>query len=176
MAPQTTMSVKDGLLAEFDHEMATTRKHLEHVPDDKLSWTPHDKSMTLGRLASHLAECPGWTGAMTDQDEFDIAPPDGSFDYQPADFGTRAEIVDNFDKSVADARDKIAAKSDTELMAPWNFKKGGEVMFTVPKMVAIQNHVIKHAIHHRGQISVYLRQVGAPVPQTYGPTADFPDM
>ena len=80
MAPQTAMSIKDGLLADFEHEMATARKHLEQIPDDKLSWTPHEKSMTLGRLGSHLAECAAWTGAMTDQDEFDIAPPDGSFD------------------------------------------------------------------------------------------------
>ncbi len=175
MTPQT-MTMKDGLLAEFDYEMATLRKHLEQVPDDKLSWSPHAKSMTLGRLASHLAEIPSWAVSMTEQSEFDIAPPDGSFDYVPADLGSRSEILNLFDTQTAEARGLIDAKNDAELMEPWSFKKGGQVMMTYPKMVAIRNHIIKHAVHHRGQITVYLRQVGVSVPQTYGPTADYPDM
>ncbi len=175
MATQTTMSVKDALLADFDHEMTITRKHLEAIPDDKLAWAPHDKSMTLARLGSHLAEAPGWTGSMTDQDEFDIAPTSGDFKYEPPTWGSAAEMLENFDKNVSTAREQIGAKSDADLMSPWSFKMGGQTLFTVPKVEAIQSHVIKHAIHHRGQISVYLRLVGAQVPQTYGPTADFPD-
>lgn len=176
MATQTAMTMKDALLAEFEHEMKNTRRLLEVVPNKKLDWQPHEKSMTLGRLAGHLAEAVAWTGTMLNEDEFDIAPPGGEGGYTPPEFKSVKEILDTFDANVATARKQIDSKTDAQLMEPWSFKKGGEVLFTLPRLAGIRTHTIKHGVHHRGQLTVYLRQLDVEVPQTYGPTADHPEM
>ena len=164
------MAIIDALLPEYDHEMGVTRRLLERVPEEAFAWKPHDRSMTLGGLVTHLANVPTWTGAITERLEFDIGtlPPDAS----PTVPATRAELLERFDENVADARARIAAKSDAELLALWTFKKGGQIVFVMPRISALRSFLMNHSIHHRGQLSVYLRLQNVPLPSIYGPTAD----
>lgn len=164
------MSIKDAILPEFDHEMATTRKLLERIPDSELGWKPHHKSFSMGELASHIAQIPGWAGAIVDKPSFDLA--DSGEDAKPKQAPSRAQAVAEFDRSVAEARAKISAKSDAELMAMWSLKRGGTEMFSAPALVALKSFILNHTIHHRGQLSVYLRLRDVPVPSIYGPSAD----
>ncbi len=168
------MAIREGLLPEYDMEMAATRAVLERVPDAKLDWQPHEKSMTLGRLAAHLAEIPQWAEVMIGQDEFDLAPPGGS-DHTPRTLGSTSEILEQFDASAAKAREMIAATSDEDFLKPWTLKKGGEALFSAPRIGVVRRQMLHHIIHHRGQLTVFLRLNDVPVPQTYGPTADEPD-
>jgi uncharacterized damage-inducible protein DinB len=165
------MAMSETLLPEFDHEMANTRKTLERVPDDKLAWKPHDKSMTMGRLAGHLAEIPHWTKETIDKDELDIAPP-GAPPYQPAPLNSRKEMLEAFDKHVASARAAIAGAADANLMKPWSLLAGGKTVLTMPKIGVLRSFVMNHSIHHRAQLGVYLRLNNIPVPAIYGPSAD----
>jgi uncharacterized damage-inducible protein DinB len=169
------MSIAQALLPEFEQEMAATRKVLERVPDDKLEWSPHEKSMTLGRLAAHLAELPMWTAVSLDQDEFDVNPPDGDQQWESPKPTTAAEILELFDKNSADAREKIASTGDATFFEDWTLKSGGETLFAIPKVGVVRSFVLNHGIHHRGQLTVFLRLLDVSVPQTYGPTADEPD-
>ncbi len=175
MATQTpTKMIAQGLLPEFDLEMEATRKVLANVPEKKLSWQPHDKSMTLSRLAAHVAEIPGWTEQTLTQDELDIAPP-GSEEFKPAETETIAKLLKSFDENVKKARKIIETTDDQKFMKPWTLKKGGKSLFTAPRVGIMRRFVMNHLIHHRAQLTVYLRQTGAKVPQTLGPTADYPD-
>lgn len=161
------MATRDTLLAEYDHEMGTTRRLLERVPDDRLAWQPHDKSMTLGGLATHLGNIPNWGGLILNSDAFDLAgaPP-------PVLARTsRAEILQFFDASTAATRAAMD-KTDAEYLAPWVLRRGGQEMFSMPRVAAFRTFVINHIIHHRGQLSVYLRLNDVPVPAIYGPSAD----
>ena len=161
------MAIKDGLLAEFDHEMATTRKLLERVPDDKLAWKPHDKSMSLGGLGTHLANIPHWAGTILNDASFDLgaAPPNLS------EKTSRADILAAFDVSTRQTRAAMD-KSDPEYLAMWALTRGGQEMFSMPRVAAFRTFVLYHIVHHRGQLSVYLRLNNVPVPAIYGPTAD----
>jgi uncharacterized damage-inducible protein DinB len=161
------MAIKEGLLADFDHEMGTTRKLLERLPDDKLAWKPHEKSMTLGGLATHLGNIPNWAGAILNDTSFDLAaaPP------HLADKNSRAEILAAFDQARARTRAWMD-RTDAEYVAPWTLTRGGQEVFTVPRVAAFRNFVLHHIIHHRGQLSVYLRLNDVPVPAIYGPSAD----
>jgi uncharacterized damage-inducible protein DinB len=161
------MGIKDGLLAEFDHEMGTTRRLLERVPDDRLQWKPHDKSMALGELATHLTNLPNWGSIILNERSFDLAnsPP------PPPPRSSCAEIVEAFDRAVRDTR-ALMAKSDGEYSELWALKRGGHDVFAMPRVAAFRTFVINHVIHHRGQLSVYLRLNGVMVPPIYGPTAD----
>jgi uncharacterized damage-inducible protein DinB len=170
------MSIADSLLPEYDHEMASTRRALERVPEDKLAWQPHERSMTLGRLASHLSELPGWAVETVSEDSFDMDPPDGRSRYNPADYRSRQEILDAFDTGVKQARERIAATDDAAMFQPWSLQKGGETVFTLPRVAVLRSWLFNHVIHHRGQLTVYLRLTGAPVPSIYGPSADEPGM
>ncbi len=152
-------------------EMANTRQTLERVPDDKLAWRPHEKSMTLGRLAGHLAELPWWGIATMTNDTFDIAPP-GAPPQQGLAAKSRQEALDTFDKNVAAARAAIAAASDEVLMKPWSLLKGGHTLMTMPKIAVLRSFVMNHMIHHRAQLGVFLRLNNIPVPAIYGPSAD----
>ena len=163
--------IKQALLPEFDVEMARTRKTLERVPDDKLAWKPHEKSMTLGRLAGHLAELPGWGMATMSNDTFDIAPP-GAPPQQGLTATSRQEALDIFDKNIAAARAAIAGASDELLMKPWSLLKGGRTLMTLPKIAVLRSFVMNHMIHHRAQLGVFLRLNNVPVPAIYGPSAD----
>src|SRR5215203_1897901 len=162
------MSLSQALLPEFDQEMKTTRRALERVPTANLSWQPHPKSMTLGYLATHLAELPGW-GSMTVQtDELDF----GTGPYVPTILSESAQIVALFDENVAKSREALLGVSDEELMKPWTLRKGDHVIFTMPKIAVLRAMVMNHVIHHRGQLTVYLRLNDIPVPSVYGPSAD----
>lgn len=162
------MKMSDALLPEFDHEMATTRRVLERVPDDRLGWKPHDKSMSMGRLASHVAELPVWVDTILNQDGFDMAAPRD----KPRDLASSREIVELFDSVVGKARTLLAAAEDQTLLQPWSLKNGDHVIFTLPRVGVLRSMVYSHSIHHRGQLSVYLRLNDVPVPSIYGPSAD----
>jgi len=159
--------MKDGLLAEYDHEMGTTRRLLERIPDDKLAWKPHDKSRAFGEIATHLANLPTWGSTILSQASFDLAaaPPNRAAG------ASRAEILALFDATTSETR-ALMDKSDAEYMAPWSLKRGEHEMFTLPRIAAFRSFVVNHTIHHRGQLSVYLRLNEIPVPAIYGPTAD----
>jgi uncharacterized damage-inducible protein DinB len=165
------MAIREALLPEFDHEMANTRKTLERIPEDKLGWKPHEKSMTFGRLAGHLAELPGWAVSALDTDQFDMAPP-GQPPVQPANAASAREVLEMFDKNVANARKAIAAYPDEHFVQSWSLLAGGKTLMTMPRIAVIRTWVLSHNIHHRAQLGVYLRLNDIPVPAVYGPSAD----
>jgi len=165
------MPISQSLLPEFDHEMANTRKTLERIPDSKFAWKPHEKSMTLQKLATHLAELPGWAGVTLTQDFFDYAPVGGQ-PYQSPVLNSAQEIVAYFDKNVAGARAALVDVSDENLMKPWSLQAGGKPLFTMPRIAVLRSFVMNHIIHHRAQLGVYLRLNDVAVPGIYGPSAD----
>jgi uncharacterized damage-inducible protein DinB len=162
------MAMVDVLLPEFDREMAVTRKVLERVDLAQSGWKPHERSMTLGQLAQHVATIPEWGHTILDQPEFDLV--DGS--RKPHDAATSAELLSTFDDLVKKVRAVLAPKTDAELMSTWMFKHNGKEMFGSPRAVAWRSWVMSHQIHHRGQLGVYLRLTGSKVPGIYGPSAD----
>lgn len=166
------MTLSEGLLPEFDQEMANTRKALERVPVEKPGWKPHEKSMTLGRLAQHVAELPSWAIFTLEKDHLDIAPPGGPRYQPPPPPATREELLDTFDKNVTAARAAIASAADEHLMKSWTLLFGGKTIFTLPRISVLRTSVMNHIIHHRAQLGVYLRLNGVPVPAIYGPSAD----
>jgi uncharacterized damage-inducible protein DinB len=161
----------DSLLPEYDHEMSVTRKLLERVPDQDLAWKPHEKSYTLGGLAAHLANIPTWVGWTLDKDHFDMSTT-AAADARPRQPTARAEVLETFDRNVSAARAKMASRTDGELLTPWTLKSHGQILFTMPKVAVLRSFVMNHTIHHRGQLSVYLRLRDVPLPMMYGPTAD----
>jgi uncharacterized damage-inducible protein DinB len=163
------MAILDALLPEFDHEMATTRRLLDRVPEEKFAWKPHEKSMTLGQLAGHLANIPYWCSATLD---FTVLDLDTIPDARPTAPPSRAGLLDEFDRKVAAARAKLMETTDPGFLAPWTLKKGQQEFFTMPRISAIRSFVMNHSIHHRGQLTVYLRLNDVPLPPIYGPTAD----
>ena len=165
------MSLSDAFLGEFDHEMANTRKALERIPDDTFGWRPHEKSFTMQDLASHVANIPTWTGFTLTQDSFDVAPNEGD-KYELPRADTAAALVSMFDENVKQARKAIAECSDAEFMKPWALLSGGQVIFTMPKVAVMRTFIMNHLIHHRAQLTVYLRLNDVPVPALYGPSAD----
>jgi uncharacterized damage-inducible protein DinB len=165
------MAITDALLPEYDHEMGTTRRLLDRVPEAEFGWKPHQKSMSLGELAGHLANIPTWMGTVIASAEFDMSTADRG-QLRPAAPASRAALLEQFDSKVAEARANLVGKTDAELLAPWTLKKDGEEVFTLPKVSALRSFVMNHSIHHRGQLSVYLRMQNVPLPSIYGPTAD----
>jgi uncharacterized damage-inducible protein DinB len=161
------MNISQGLLPEFDQEMAGTRKSLERVPEGKTEWQPHPKSMTLGRLAGHLAELPTWVVETIKRDELSL-----NGQYTPFISSSPKELLAMFDAKVAEARALIQSASDEDLMKPWTLKVRGQTAFTMPKIAVLRGMVMNHIIHHRGQLTVYLRLNDVPVPSLYGPSAD----
>ena len=168
------MSIASRYVPAFDHLVHGTKVHLAAIPDDQLSWRPHPKSWTIGELGSHLANLPSWTGATLGQDELDIAPAEGPPPQQP-EYGSSAAMVEAFEKNCATARSIIEGTSDEEFRKDWTLLAGGEPRFSMPKIAVLRAFVMDHMIHHRGQLTVYLRLLDVPVQQTFGPTADFPD-
>jgi uncharacterized damage-inducible protein DinB len=167
------MSIAQSLLPEFDQEMAVTRLLLERVPEAQAAWKPHPKSMGLGQLAIHLATLPSWAIPTITQSELDINPPGGP-GYKTPPFTSTAGVVSTFDQSVTMAREALAGASDAALLEPWTFKNHGAVIFTMPRIAVLRSMVFNHVVHHRGQLSVYLRLHDVPLPPMYGPTADSP--
>ena len=165
------MTLSEILLPEFDHEMANTRKSLERVPEDKFAWKPHEKSTSLGGLATHLATIPSWTVQTFDRDELDLAPAGGP-PYRVEEAKSRSELLETFDKNVASARAALQGASDQDWQGMWSLLAGGKKIFTLPRTAVMRGFIISHSIHHRAQLGVYLRLLDVPVPSIYGPSAD----
>jgi len=165
------MTYAQMTLPEFQHEMATTRKMLERVPEDKLDWKPHAKSNTIGWNACHLAEIPGWAVNILTEPFFDMDPT-GKDPYRTPELKTRQAMLDLFDANVAEATKAIAALPDSAIMDPWEFRNNGTVLLTMPRAVAFRTWILSHIIHHRAILSVYYRLNDVPVPAIYGPSAD----
>jgi uncharacterized damage-inducible protein DinB len=164
------MAIKDGMIMEFKHEMANTRKMLERVPFEKGTYKPHEKSRAAVNLAHHVANVPTWIGRVITTNEFDVAIP-GAFPKVETPT-TSEELLAFFDKTNAEALKHLESATDEQLMTPWTFRMGGNAIFTLPKVAAIRNMALNHQYHHRGQLSVYLRLMDVPVPGMYGPSAD----
>lgn len=162
------MPMIDAVLAEFDHESATTRRLLERVPEEKFDWRPHEKSMSLLELTRHIAEMPGWMAAVGGKDELDMA----AGGLERSEVGSRDELLAVFDRSVATFREGASALDDEALEKPWRLRTGDEIHFEIPRGAAIRTFIMSHLIHHRGQLSVYLRLLGVALPSIYGPSAD----
>jgi uncharacterized damage-inducible protein DinB len=161
------MTISEMLLPEFDQEIENTHRILECVPEDKFAWKPHAKSMTLGRLASHVAEMAGWAVVTINQDRLDLTP-----DMKAFNAATKAELMETLDKNTTAARAAIARASDEHLGKTWTFTYGGQTILSQPRTVVLRNMVMSHMIHHRGQLSVYLRLNEVAIPGMYGPSAD----
>jgi uncharacterized damage-inducible protein DinB len=164
------MNMIDPVLAELAHEAATTRRLLERLPQAHLTWKPHEKSMTLGRLAGHIAEIPVRISSILEPDEFDFAT--GGGDSHTA--SSVADLLAFFDQSVSQATERLKKQTTDRLLATWRLKKGGKQLLEMPRMGAIRFLLLNHLVHHRGQLSVYLRLQNVPLPSIYGPTADEP--
>ena len=162
------MTMIDSLIMEFERETQTTRKHLERLPDDRLTWRPHEKSFTAGALASHIVECVGWADSIFNLDELDI----DLATYRPYQAASTADLLKTLDNHVAIVKPAMAGLADAALMQTWRFKVTGQLRFERPKAAVFRDFVLSHLIHHRGQLSVYLRLLDVPVPGSYGPTAD----
>jgi uncharacterized damage-inducible protein DinB len=161
------VSISDTLIAELDQEAPATRKALERVPEDKLVWKPHEKSMPLGRLATHIAEVPAWGKVTIAQDTLAL---DSSF--EPTILGSVSEVLDLFDKNVSMFRDLLTTTPDEEFAGTWTMTHSGKEVFADTKLSVVRRMVMNHLVHHRGQLSVYLRLNDVPLPMTYGPSAD----
>jgi uncharacterized damage-inducible protein DinB len=162
------VSERDAFIVEFDHEMAATRRVLERVPDDAFGWAPHERSFSLGALATHLAVLPHWGRQILEGDFYDLTGASG----RGAARASRSDVLDLFDAHVAEVRRCLRSRSDAELSAVWTLRRGGHVVLTMPRLAALRRFLLHHLIHHRGQLTVYLRLQNVPVPPLYGPTAD----
>ena len=161
------MSFAETLLPEFDQEMASTRKAIARVPTDKGAWKPHPKSFALGHLTQLIASMPGWITNMATKTELNLATSPG-YSLQSTE-----SLLETFDKLVVEARAAISNLKEADVSVPWSLKMGEQVLFTSPRGDTIRQ-TVNHLIHHRGQLTVYLRLVDVPVPSMYGPTADEP--
>ena len=162
------MSINAPLLAEFQHESATTRKCLERLPESDFDWKPHEKSMTLGGLATHIAEMTGWIPSTFETEEVDLA----SSGYVPPVITTSEDLVKLFDDNLAKAVETLKNASDESMMQTWTLRNGEHTIFSLPRAAVVRTLFINHVIHHRGQLAVYMRLRDIPVPSIYGPSAD----
>jgi uncharacterized damage-inducible protein DinB len=164
------MTISESLLPEFDREMKCTRRTLERIPEDRLAWRPHAKSMTLARLAGHVVEIPGLGVPALRSPELDLSDrPAGN---QPLLAESQKHALHLFDTLVAETRAAIAEASDAQWAERWKMRAGNLVFFHGPRQMAIRAIVMNHLIHHRAQLGVYLRLNDVPVPAVYGPSAD----
>lgn len=162
------MSIMDGILQEFNQECVGTRKVLERLPEKELGWKPHAKSMTMGVLACHVAETPSWVESIVKEDELDF----NMADYKPLDLKKVSEILKRFDTNVKAAKKAMQGVADAKLLLPWTLKGNGQVLFTMPRVAVLRAMILNHTVHHRGQLTVYLRMKDVPLPALYGPSAD----
>ena len=163
------MPIVDGLLPQFDHEMTTTRRVLARAPEDRFDWTPHPKSFSLGALATHVANLPAWGADALTSTDYDIAA-----SQPPTAPASATALLTTFDDNVAATRSALVGKTDEELLVMWTLTRGGKAIFSMPRVSVLRGFVLSHIIHHRGQLSVYLRLLDVPVPSIYGPSADEP--
>lgn len=165
------MAIRDGLLMEFEQEMASSRRMLERITDEKFGWKPHEKSMSLGALASHVAGAPGWTPRILKQDFVNVTA-ETRAQAAAAAPKNREQVLSQFDANVSSAKAALAETSDEAFALPWSFQIDGKVQLSMPRSTVFRLFVMSHTIHHRGQLSVYLRLNDIPVPATYGDSAD----
>jgi uncharacterized damage-inducible protein DinB len=166
------MAINEAFIAELKQESAATRKLLERVPMDKAGWAPHAKSMKLGNLANHVSELLGWTMVTLDQDGIDFA----TMDYKPEIPKSTEELVKKFDTTVEKAIECLTKADDARFMENWTMRNGEKVLMTMPKAAVLRSFTFNHSYHHRAQLGMYLRLLDIPVPGTYGPSADEPNM
>jgi uncharacterized damage-inducible protein DinB len=166
-----TLSLNELVIADMDREYPVTRRVLERIPDDRHDWRPHDKSTPLGQLASHVASLPRFVAMILQQDGFDLAvtPPQ-----RPPALRTREELLRTFDDYAAAARNAVQSTTDDALAREWVFRNGDQVFLRGTRATVIRTLAMNHLVHHRGQLSVYLRLLDVPVPSIYGPSADEP--
>ena len=162
------MKVMDWLAKQFDQETKTTRRHLERLPNDKFDWRPHEKSYTAGALASHLVQCVTWTTDIFAKNELNFDPAT----YKPYRAASSSELLEAYEKAVADGNRVLEGVDDEAAMQLWTLKFGERILFARPRLDVFRDFTLSHLIHHRGQFSVYLRLLNIPVPGSYGPSAD----
>jgi uncharacterized damage-inducible protein DinB len=160
--------LNQSFIAELKHEAASTKRILERVPEGKFDWKPHEKSMTLGRLATHVAELPGFLNSILTMDDFDFA----KGHYKPSLAKTPEELINVFQQKFDEVVQTLQNTSDEQMQANFTLRSGDHVIAKLPRMVAVRSMALNHIIHHRGQIAVYLRLLDIPVPGMYGPSAD----
>ena len=160
------MPMIDALLMELEQEGQTTRRVLERVPDGQLAWRPHPKSYSLGQLGLHVAATPGRVATIASQDVFDAQA------FTQSEASSRAEMLDALTEGLATARRTLSLMDDSRLMATWTLRVNGKPVMTVPRIGMLRTIMLNHWYHHRGQLVVYFRLLGVPVPSVYGPTAD----
>jgi uncharacterized damage-inducible protein DinB len=165
------MKLTELFLGELEREGKSTRKVLERVPEGKNSWKPHEKSMNLGYLAALVAQMPAWVDMMINTDELDLGAPD-SGKFRPLEQASTKDLLALFDVSVDKASKALAGTTEEHLMKPWGFKMRGQMVSQNPRYIMIQESMINHWAHHRGQLTVFLRLNEAKVPAIYGPSAD----
>ena len=161
--------IVDSFIPELEQEGQTTRRVLERVPEDKLSWKPHEKSMSLGQLAQHVATIPGDIARFLASDSFDFGPFDNR---KPPSAETKAHLLQSFEESLKSAKDALNSYDDAKAMSIWKGTKGGKTLLSMPRIAVVRALMLNHWFHHRGQLSVYLRLLNVPVPSIYGPSAD----
>jgi uncharacterized damage-inducible protein DinB len=165
------MAIKEAFLGELDYEIRSTRKILERVPAEKMDWQPHPKSMTLRRLASHIAEVPLWALQTLKEDEFDMASPYAK-NFMAPKMDSGKEILAYFDKGMEAVLKQLQETGDEQFRRPWTLRMGDQTMFTMQKVAVMRTFIMNHMVHHRAQLSLYLRLLDVPVPSMYGPSAD----
>ncbi len=161
------MAINEAFIGELQQEAATTRKVLERIPTENFDWKPHEKSMSMHRLATHVADMFSWVAPTMEQDELDFAK--GYEEPKPA---NTEELVEMFDKNVAAAMESLKNAEDAVFMQNWTLRNGEQIYFQMPKAAVVRSFVMNHIVHHRVQLSVYLRLNDIPVPALYGPSAD----
>jgi uncharacterized damage-inducible protein DinB len=166
------MTIAGKFQNEFDEEFAATLKFLELVPDEKLGWKPHEKSMELGRLAWHLADMPSWCLHTLDEDRMVMNPEDGEKTRDAWKGKKRADTLAKFDRDLAKAKARLTKSTDAEMQAHWKFEFAGQTFIDSPREEVLRKWVLNHMIHHRAQFGVYLRMNNIPLPGCYGPSAD----
>lgn len=159
-------SFAQALLSEFEHEAATTRRCLERIPEDRLSWRPHPRSMSAGQLGLHIAQAPGMLVKMAAGEDYPLP------DFVQAEAGAVGDILATFDQSVATVKAELPKIEDARLGSAVRFTRNGQTVFEFPRGAMLRSLLLNHWYHHRGQLSVYLREMGAAVPSIYGPSAD----
>lgn len=160
------MKVADTILIELDQEAKTTKRVLDRIPDDKLSWRPHPKAFSLGQLALHIASLPGGISAAIVKDSMEVP------DFSQPEAKSRQEILDTFSKGMESATDVLKNMDDARINSTWSLTRNGQVIMSVPRIAFLRSILMNHNYHHRGQLSVYLRILDVPVPSIYGPSAD----
>lgn len=166
------MALNQFILAEFDREMESTRKTLARIPDEVFGWKPHEKSGTMGWLASHVANLPMWASVTMTTESLDLQAPLQPGQTRPKEAKSKDELLQMFSENVTKARAAIAGASDSDMMVPWELINDGKSLFKQPRIALLRGFVMNHLIHHRGQLTVYMRLKNIPLPALYGPSAD----